>query len=66
MAFQAKNAAGARLIDESVVNAVLVLVVVTSILGPMLTEYYGRQRLAERDATAEEGASLPKTANQVV
>jgi hypothetical protein len=40
--------------------------VVTSILGPMLTEYYGRQRLAERDATAGDGVSLPQTANQVV
>jgi Kef-type K+ transport system membrane component KefB len=53
VAFQAKNAAGVRLIDESVINTVLVLVVVTSILGPMLTEYFGRQRLAEQDAVAK-------------
>jgi Kef-type K+ transport system membrane component KefB len=66
VAFECKNAAGTRLIDEPVVNAVLVLVVVTSILGPMLTEHYGRQRLAERDAAAGHGASLPRTANQVV
>jgi Kef-type K+ transport system membrane component KefB len=66
VAYQATNAAGVRLIDESVVNAVLVLVVVTSILGPVLTEYFGRKRLAEQDAAARDGASLPKTANQVV
>jgi hypothetical protein len=40
------------LIDEPVINTVLVLVVVTSILGPMLTESFGRQRLAEQDAAA--------------
>jgi Kef-type K+ transport system membrane component KefB len=52
VAFQCKNSAGDRLIDQSVVNAVLVLVVVTSILGPMLTEHFGRQRLAEQEAAA--------------
>jgi Kef-type K+ transport system membrane component KefB len=66
VAFQARNAAGVRLIDESVINAVLVLVVVTSILGPMLTEYFGRQRLAEQDAAARAAAIPPTTANQVV
>jgi Kef-type K+ transport system membrane component KefB len=52
VAYQCKNAAGVRLIDQTAVNAVLVLVVVTSILGPMLTEHYGHQRLAEKDAPA--------------
>ena len=52
VAFQCKNAAGVRLIDEPAVNAVLVLVVVTSILGPTLTEHFGRQRLAQKDAEA--------------
>jgi Kef-type K+ transport system membrane component KefB len=66
VAFQTKNAAGVRLIDEPVINAVLVLVVVTSILGPTLTEYFGRQRLAEQDAAAKESACLPKTADQIV
>jgi Kef-type K+ transport system membrane component KefB len=64
VAFQSKNAAGVRLIDEPVINTVLVLVVVTSVLGPMLTESFGRQRLAEQDAAAK--AALPKTANPVV
>jgi Kef-type K+ transport system membrane component KefB len=65
VAFEAKNAAGVRLIDESVINAVLVLVVVTSILGPMLTEYFGRQRLAEQ-AAAKASRILPETADQIV
>jgi Kef-type K+ transport system membrane component KefB len=65
VAFDCKNAAGVRLIDQSVVNAVLVLVVVTCILGPMLTEHFGRQRLAELDPSATVGAGLPITARQV-
>jgi Kef-type K+ transport system membrane component KefB len=52
VAFQTKNAAGVRLIDEPVINTVLVMVVVTSILGPILTEHFGRQRLAEQNAGA--------------
>jgi Kef-type K+ transport system membrane component KefB len=60
VAFQSKNAAGDRLIDEPVLNTVLVLVVVTSILGPILTEYFGRQRLAEQAAAV----ILPQTAPQ--
>jgi Kef-type K+ transport system membrane component KefB len=48
VAYQTKNAAGVRLIDEPVINTVLVLVVVTSLLGPVLTEYYGQRRLAEQ------------------
>jgi Kef-type K+ transport system membrane component KefB len=65
VAYQTKNAAGVRLIDEPAINTVLVLVVVTSILGPMLTEYFGRQLLAQQDAVAQAAASLPQTANQV-
>ena len=64
VAFQAKNAAGVGLIDESAINTVLVLVVVTSILGPILTEYYGRQRLAEQNAGANAADNLPES-NQV-
>jgi Kef-type K+ transport system membrane component KefB len=67
VAFQAKNASGDRLIDESVVNTVLVLVVVTSILGPMLTEYFGRQLLADKHAGVNDAAiPAPQTANQAV
>jgi len=42
VAYNAKNAAGVRLIDEPVINTVVVLMVATSILGPMLTERFGR------------------------
>lgn len=51
-AFQAKNAAGASLIDEPVLNSVLVLVVVTSILGPVLTERYGQRLVAAGQGVA--------------
>jgi Kef-type K+ transport system membrane component KefB len=50
VAYDTKNAAGVRLIDEPVINTVLVLVVVTSVLGPVLTEYFGRRRLEEPEA----------------
>jgi Kef-type K+ transport system membrane component KefB len=63
VAFQTRNAAGVPLIDEPVINTVLVLVVVTSILGPMLTEHFGRQRLAEQDAAAK-AATISKSVAQ--
>jgi hypothetical protein len=66
VAFQTRNPAGDRLIDEPVINTVLVLVVITSILGPMLTEYFGRQRLAEQDAAARAAASRPQTVGPIV
>jgi Kef-type K+ transport system membrane component KefB len=47
VAYNAKNAAGVRLIDEPVINTVVVLMVTTSILGPMMTELFG-QALAGR------------------
>jgi hypothetical protein len=34
------NKAGVRLLDEKMLNAVLVMLVVTSILGPILTELF--------------------------
>ena len=34
------NEAGVRLLDEKMLNAVLVLLVVTSILGPIMTELH--------------------------
>ncbi len=41
--YEAMNAAGQRLIDERMLNAVLVLVIVTSVVGPVLTERYARR-----------------------
>ena len=66
MAYQTKNAQGVRLIDEPVINTVLVLVVVTSLLGPVLTELFGRRRLAEQEAAAKAAVSPPLTANKAV
>jgi Kef-type K+ transport system membrane component KefB len=50
-AYNATNPDGKRLIDEPILNSVLVLVVVTSILGPVLTEIFGR-RLVAANATS--------------
>ena len=60
VAFQTKNKDGVRLIDEPVINTVLVLVVITSILGPVLTQQFGRQRIAELDLAAK-AADIPPT-----
>jgi hypothetical protein len=49
-----------------VFNTMLVLVVITSMLGPVLTEYFGRQRLAEQEAAARAAVVVPQTANQAV
>jgi len=56
VAYNAKNAAGVRLIDEPVINTVVVLMVTTSILGPMLTERFG-QALAGRSPAAGKASS---------
>ena len=42
VAYEAKDAQGRRLIDEPVLNSVIVLMVVTSVLGPILTEQFGK------------------------
>ena len=46
-AFQTHNAAGERLIDETVLSAVIVLMVVTATLGPILTQRFA-QRIARQ------------------
>ncbi|MGH7261070.1 MAG: cation:proton antiporter [Nitrospiraceae bacterium] len=56
VAFQAKNAAGVRLIDEPVINTVVVLLVTTSILGPMLTERFCRD-LTSRSPAARKASA---------
>ena len=52
-AYQVKNSAGVRLIDEPVLNSVFVLVVVTSVLGPILTERYGKRLVAARERASQ-------------
>jgi Kef-type K+ transport system membrane component KefB/nucleotide-binding universal stress UspA family protein len=41
-AYQAQNAAGERLLNEATFNSVIVLMLVTSILGPLLTARFAR------------------------
>lgn len=50
--YETKNSAGDRLLDAGFVNGVLVLVVVTCVIGPILTERWGKQ-IAESEASSE-------------
>jgi Kef-type K+ transport system membrane component KefB len=43
VAYNTTNAAGERLIEEPVLNSIIVLLVVTSVLGPILTERFAKQ-----------------------
>jgi Kef-type K+ transport system membrane component KefB len=43
VAYNTTNAAGERLIEEPVLNSAIVLLVVTSVLGPILTEYFAKR-----------------------
>lgn len=43
VAYKTVNSSGQRLLNESYVNASLVLVVVTCVAGPILTERFARQ-----------------------
>jgi uncharacterized membrane protein (UPF0182 family) len=45
--YQAVNGRGERLLDAGFVNAVVLLVIVTCVLGPLLTERFA-SRLTER------------------
>lgn len=58
VAYGAKNSQGQRLIDEPVLNTVIVLMVVSSILGPVLTEHFGR-RLAPIPPPSPEPTAIP-------
>ena len=48
-AFNTYNPAGQRLLDDQLLNVVLVLMLTTSILGPVLTERFA-PRLLEEEA----------------
>ena len=50
--YKTLNAAGVQLLDEKMFNAVLVLLVVTSILGPTLTRLF-TPRMIEHEARAK-------------
>jgi len=53
VAYQTVDASGARLLDEEYVNAVLVLVVLTCVAGPILSERSARRLRAEAPDQAE-------------
>jgi Kef-type K+ transport system membrane component KefB len=61
--YQTKDAAGNRMLSAEFVNSVLVLVVVTCIAGPILTEYWGNRikRPVERDASPALQGSVVET-----
>lgn len=59
VAYDTTNAAGERLIELPVLNSVIVLLVVTSVLGPILTERYAK-RLPPPTAP---GPAAPRTAH---
>jgi Kef-type K+ transport system membrane component KefB len=52
VAYEAQDAKGRRLIDEPALNSVIVLMVVTSILGPILTEQFGKRLKADAQISA--------------
>ncbi len=57
VAFNSLDAHGKRLIDDSVMSSVLVMVVVTSILGPLLTEFYSKRIIGASAPAAAGGPS---------
>lgn len=50
VAYRAVNAAGQRLIGQEVLSSVLVMVLVTAVAGPILTEIYSKRIVAEETA----------------
>jgi len=61
VAYNAQNSAGQRLIDEPILNTVIVLMVITSVLGPILTESFGRRLVAMNSRAAHPAATAPST-----
>jgi hypothetical protein len=49
VAYDTRDAAGQRLLDGQVLNAVLVLMLTTSILGPVLTHIFAHRLAAGRE-----------------
>jgi hypothetical protein len=56
--YKTLNAAGERLLSEEIFNAVLVLLVVTSLLGPILTELF-TPRMVKEEARADQVRAVP-------
>lgn len=57
--YQTRNAQGVRMLDGGFVNAVLVLVVVSCVIGPVLTERWGRHEAASPSSTTEDEKPPP-------
>ena len=57
VAYHTVNADGQRMLDEKMLNAVLVLMLATSILGPVLTERFAPRML---DAEKEHPSAVPR------
>ncbi len=55
VAYDTFDPAGQRLLDERMLNAVLVMMLTTAILGPVLTQYFAPKMLAETDAPSTGG-----------
>jgi Kef-type K+ transport system membrane component KefB len=53
VAHDTRGAAGQRLLDDRMLNVVLVLVLVTSILGPVLTEHFAPRLTPDRGTAIE-------------
>jgi hypothetical protein len=53
VALDTRNPAGQRLIDSRLLNVVLVLMLTTSILGPILTEYFAPRLLKDESHRIE-------------
>jgi Kef-type K+ transport system membrane component KefB len=58
VAYDTFNPSGQRMIDSRLLNVVLVLVLTTSILGPVLTEHFA-PRLSNTQAGSNEAAATP-------
>jgi Transposase domain (DUF772) len=58
-ALGAKNSRGQRLIDEPVLNTIIVLMVVSSILGPVLADLFGRRLALVQPPLPERADIIP-------
>ena len=53
VAFRTVDPAGRHLLDTRMLNAVLVMVLTTSILGPLLTQHFGGRLRADASAAGD-------------
>jgi Kef-type K+ transport system membrane component KefB len=57
VAFDTHNGAGQRMLDDTMINAVLVLMLATSILGPVLTERFAPGMLEDGGRDTLQGSA---------